>query len=97
MVILIRKYQSSLPAEVMTSLAKVIVNSMYENIVDDDVYNKDILKIVFFCIRELIEGKLYPKEINLLEKGFLQTILAEMIERTDTKQYAKRVGRNALL
>ncbi len=97
MVILIRKYQSSLSVEVMTSLAKVIVSSMYENIVDDDVYNKDILKIIIFCIRHLIEGKQYPSEVSLLEKGFVQVILAEMIERTDAKQYAKRVGRNSLL
>jgi hypothetical protein len=61
MVILIRKYQSSLPAEAMGSLAKVIISSMYENIVDDDVYHKDILKIVIFCIRELIEGKQHPR------------------------------------
>jgi hypothetical protein len=76
MAILIRKYQSSLPAESMASLARVIVSSMYENIVDDDVYNKDLLKIVAFCIRRLTEGKQHPSEVSLLEKGFVQVILA---------------------
>lgn len=51
MTILIRKHQTSLSAESMNSLANVIVSSMYDNIADDDVYSKDLLKIVAFCIK----------------------------------------------
>lgn len=30
---------------------------MYENIVDDDVFNKDLIKIIIYCLKKLIEDK----------------------------------------
>lgn len=57
MMAIIKKHQHNLNLSSFQSLAKVIVNSMYENIVDDDVFNKDLLKIVVFCLKTIIEDK----------------------------------------
>lgn len=54
MMILIGKYQHSTNMDGLASLAKVIVSCMYENIVDDEVYHKDVLKIIVFCVRKLV-------------------------------------------
>jgi hypothetical protein len=76
---------------------KVIVGSMYENIVDDDVFNKDILKILIFCIKNIVEDKKHYSEINLQKEGLNIMILNEIIERNDIKYYAKQIIRNTLL
>jgi hypothetical protein len=54
MMILIEKNQNNSNIESFTSLAKVIVSCMYENIVDDDVFNKDLIKIIIYCVKKLI-------------------------------------------
>lgn len=81
----------------MASLAKVIVSCMYENIVDDEVFHKDVLKIIVFCVRKLVEDKKHYFDINLMEKDFIQLLLAEIAERSDAKQYAKIIARNTIL
>lgn len=50
MMILIDKYQNADNLDSLASLFKTIVNSMYENIVDDDVFHKDLIKIITFCL-----------------------------------------------
>jgi hypothetical protein len=70
---------------------------MYENIVDDDVYSKDILKIIAYCIKKVIEDKKHYFDINLQERGFLQLLLGEVSERNDCKQYSKQIAKNTIL
>ena len=38
---------------------------MYENIVDDDVFKKDLLKIIVFCMKK-VTAKKNHYEINFL-------------------------------
>lgn len=76
---LINKYQNSSNLDSYCSLIKVIVNSMYDNIVDDNVFNKDLIKIIIFCVKKIVEDKKHYFDINLQETGFMQLILAEII------------------
>lgn len=43
---IIKKHMQWHKTDSFVSVVKVIVNSMYENVVDDDIYSKDILKIL---------------------------------------------------
>lgn len=97
MMILIEKYQNTTNIESFSSLFKVIVNSMYENIVDDDVFNKDLIKLIVFCLKKTIADKKHYFEINFQEENLIQLFLCEITERSDTKNYAKQVIKNTLL
>lgn len=57
MMVIIEKYLNYSNLDSLVSLAKTIANSMYENVVDDDVFNKDILKIIAFCLKKEISDK----------------------------------------
>lgn len=46
MLTIIKKHQSWSNKESFESIAKAIAHSMYENIVDDDIYNKDYFIII---------------------------------------------------
>jgi hypothetical protein len=50
--------------------------------VDDDVYNKDILKIIAFIWRNIVKDKKHYFDINFLEESFSKLILSELIERS---------------
>lgn len=46
MISVIKKHMQLHNTHSYDSVVKIIVNSMYENVVDDHIYNKDILKIL---------------------------------------------------
>ena len=69
---------------------------MYENIVDDDLFNKDLLKLVVFCARK-IASKKGASFVNFEDEGLSNILLGEIIERSEVKSYAKKVVRNTLL
>ena len=46
MITLLKKHSTWNKTDSLESICKVIVNSMYENIVDDDIYNKDYFYII---------------------------------------------------
>lgn len=75
MMILIEKYQSTADVDSFASLMKVIVNSMYENIVDDDVFNKDIIKLLVFCIKKATSDKKHYFDINFQEESLVHLLL----------------------
>ncbi len=97
MMVLVDKHMNHSSLDSLVPLAKAIANSMYENIVDDDVFNKDLLKIIAFCLKKEIADKKHYFEINFHEENFSQLILHEVIERGEIKSYAKQLIKNTLL
>ena len=70
---------------------------MYENIVDDDIFRKDLLRIIAFCIRRVADRKKHYFEVDFHEEGLANLLLRELVERPEVKTYAKQVIRSTLL
>ena len=82
MMALMDKYEHMPSLEEVAPLFKSIVGSMYENIVDDDVFQKDLLKIIVFCVRRVTANKKYHFDINFQEETLSNLVLSEVIERS---------------
>ncbi len=54
MLTIISKHQALQYSENLESIVKSIVHSMYENIVDDDIYNKDLFIILDQCFKLIV-------------------------------------------
>ncbi len=64
MLALIKRHTNWSDISSFKSICKVIVNSMYENLVDDDVYNKDILIIIKYVLDSIVSSKKHYYEID---------------------------------
>jgi hypothetical protein len=97
MMALIDKYEHALNPATVGSLFKSVVSSMYENILDDDPFHKDLLKLILFCLKKVTAEQKHYFEINFQQEGLYHLILTEVLERSEIKNYAKQVVKNTLL
>jgi uncharacterized protein YaiI (UPF0178 family) len=54
MLTIIRRHHALSLKDNLESIVKAIVHSMYDNIVDDDIYNKDVFVILNECFKLVI-------------------------------------------
>ena len=94
---LLQKYEDVGKVELLVPVFRSIIWSMYENIVDDDLLRKDLLRIIVFCIRRVANRKKHYFEIDFQEEGLPNLLLREIVERIEVKTYAKQVIKNTLL
>ena len=64
---LLHKYEEVGQVELLVPVFRSIIWSMYENIVDDDIFRKDLLRIIVFCIRRVASRKKHYFEIDFQE------------------------------
>lgn len=76
---------------------KAVVNSMYQNIVDADVFNKDLVKILTFCLRKVVGDNKHYYQIDFNEESLSHLLLSQFIERSEIKNYAKQVTKATLM
>ena len=72
---LLQKYEEAGQVDRLAPIFRSVVGSMYENIVDDDIFRKDLLRIVVFCIRRIFLGKKHYFEIDFQEEGLPNLLL----------------------
>jgi hypothetical protein len=98
MLTIIRKHHSIACSDNTQSVVKVIVHSMYENIVDDDIYNKDIFIILNECFKLIVSTAKWYTDIKLVQdKSIAGMIVREFLEKTEIKNYSKQILRNMVL
>lgn len=71
---------------------------MYENIVDEDIYNKDIFIILNECFKLIVGSAKWYTDIKLSDdKSIAAMIVREFLEKTEIKNYSKQILRNMVL
>jgi len=61
--------------EKLGPIFRSVVGSMYENIVDDDIFKKDLLRIIVFCLRKVADKKRHYFEVDFQEEGIPNLLL----------------------
>lgn len=57
MLVVVKKHNSWQKMEGFTGIIKIIINSMYDNVVDDDLAHKDILYFMDGVVRLVIQAR----------------------------------------
>lgn len=71
---------------------------MYENIVDDDIYNKDVFIILNDCFKLIVGTAKWYTDIKLNEdKSIAGYIVREFLEKSEIKAYSKQILKNMVL
>ena len=94
---IVEKCENSQNNSSLSSLLRCVAQSMYDNIVDDNIFSKDILKILIFCFKKLTPEKKHYFELNFQEDSIYTQVLRQVLERNEIKQYSKQIIKNTLL
>lgn len=83
--------------EQWVSLSKLIVNNLYENLVEEQIYNKDVMFLMVDLIDIVIGGSAKAADVSFLTKKVSCKILKEFTQREEIKRYCQNVLRTTLL
>lgn len=98
MLTLINKHQLCGNCENLESIVKSIVHSMYENIVDDDIYNKDLFFIINQAFKLIVNNAKNYQDVKLKQdKTIAALIVKEFLKKPEILHYSKQLIRNMLL
>ena len=71
---------------------------MYQNIVDDDIYNKDIFIILDQCFNLIVGTARSYTDVKIKQDNSIcALIVKEFLKKTEIQNYAKQVVRNMVL
>ena len=80
--ILIRKHQNEKKHESLLGIIKIIVGSMYENIVNDEIFEKDVIFLLGDVIKLIVESEEHFYADKFDSDTFPYLILTEFIKES---------------
>lgn len=93
---LLKKHNTWQDIQSFEGVARVIVDSMFENVVDDDIGHKDILRLIDGIMGELVSPIRKIEELTF-SSGLLVHVIRVMTERAEFHSYAAHIVRGTLL
>ena len=70
---------------------------MYENVVDDEIGHKDILKLLDGLIREIVASKKLVEQVTFQDSGLIHYILRVFTQKSEYSSYATSIIKSTLL
>lgn len=94
---IIKKHQNWLKVESFQGVIKSIIGSMYENIVNDEIFEKDLIFLIGDVIELIVKSKEHFYEYNFNENSLPCEILKQFTQKLEFMNYAKQITRSTLL
>lgn len=88
---LIRRNNENAPSEQWSSLGKLIVNGLYENLVEEQIYYKDIMFLMVDVLDIIIAGSTRAADISFQPRSVSTRVLKEFTQREEIKRYCQAV------
>ena len=95
--ILIKKHQNEQKNEELLGIIRIIVGSMYENIVNEEIFEKNVIFLLGDLLQFIVESEEHFYDYKFDSETFPYLVLKEYIAKPEFSSYAKQATKNTVL